>query len=456
MTEIENLIKKVNPKIKKGKNYQIVYDSSSETLEPIYFWLLDFMNQNFKGRVEKIIDNFSSSPGSGHFSELGQKMSQMQQEASRVLGTVNNILKGILNLIYDLKEYKIRLSHYEAAESKNKSTAEAGLNALKQVWMDKVDIQRGQGSINALASGNLQFVTLRDAFMAVQKPEDVDKLDLNERVRRLLKPRIQEFLEWKKRSEHELKKRFEVEKYYLKSQVEALKLNTRWARPYLQAAHRLMADEKIASDPALVTTFNTIVMELTLIGKNPIDIEEEVADQTLPPGFERMKLKTYNSIVILDFKFRGIPSKAGQHYVFGGRVEVDFKSYAMNEEEIEELKYQLSQSDLELSFKLIEGMTTDSLQQIQVDLNELLGEESKKSEKKSDDVSPFGALFKPIKPKKKERSEEEKHEERVKKIKSEKYAERKLRELAIKNANSLCFRVYDIYKKGHGLASFPY
>src|SRR3989344_6016179 len=86
--------------------HKLVYDSSSETLEPVYFWILDFMNAGFS--VEKIIDNFSSSPGSGHFSELGIKKSQMQQEAMRILGSVNTVIKSIINIIYDLKEFQIR------------------------------------------------------------------------------------------------------------------------------------------------------------------------------------------------------------------------------------------------------------------------------------------------------------------------------------------------------------
>src|SRR3990167_9207846 len=232
MSEIDDIILKVSPyyKMRKKRGMEIpslqqtlAYDSATETLEPLYFWILDQMNKSFD-KVEKINDNFASSPGSGHFSELQGKASQMQQEASRVLGTVNNILKGVLNLIYDLKEFKIRLSHYDAANSSDKTTAEAGTLALKQIWMDRVDIQRGQGSINALSSGNLQFVTLRDAFMSIDSVKAVDKLDLNERVKRILKPRVQEFFEWKKRSEIELKNRFEIEKTYLKSQVDALKL----------------------------------------------------------------------------------------------------------------------------------------------------------------------------------------------------------------------------------------
>ena len=45
--------------------HTLVYDSSSETLEPVYFFILDLMND--MGLLpEKIVDNFTSSPGSGH------------------------------------------------------------------------------------------------------------------------------------------------------------------------------------------------------------------------------------------------------------------------------------------------------------------------------------------------------------------------------------------------------
>ena len=37
----------------------LVYDSSSETLEPVYFFILDLMN-DFGLETEKIIDNFYS------------------------------------------------------------------------------------------------------------------------------------------------------------------------------------------------------------------------------------------------------------------------------------------------------------------------------------------------------------------------------------------------------------
>jgi HD superfamily phosphohydrolase YqeK len=39
-------------------------------------------------------------------------------------------------------------------------------------------------------------------------------LDLNDRVKRILEPRIAEFLQWKEISEQELRKRFNIEKNY--------------------------------------------------------------------------------------------------------------------------------------------------------------------------------------------------------------------------------------------------
>jgi len=458
-------IKKAKPK--PSEEYNLVYNSSSETLEPVYFWLLDLMNKIFDGDVIKIMDNFASSPGSGHFSEIQAKVSQMQQEASRVLGTVNNILKGVLNLIYDLKEFKIRLNHYDAASSKDKAEAEAGLLSFKQMWMDKVDMQRGQGSINAMTAGNLNFITLRDAFLIAKSVKDVDDMDLNERVKRILKPRIQEFFEWKKRSEQELRKRFEIEKIYLKSQTDALKLNARWAKPYLKAAQQLAQNEKLSSRPELVNIFNTVFMQLVLMGKDELSVSQEVTNKNLPYNFRNVKkLRKYFSIVFVDFKFRGIPGKAGQHYVFGGRADVDFRAYALSEQEIKLLEAKLGESDLEDSLKLVQGMTDESLKELKLDLKELLDDTDKEKEKKEEDTNPFSALFSFLKPQKKQEEQSgslslEKEDKELslikqKGIKKDSYAEEYIRNLAEAGAINHCFFLFDVYKKAHGMASFPY
>src|SRR3990167_8991803 len=117
--------------------HTIVYDSATETLEPTYFFMVDLMN-DFGLKPEKIIDNFVSSPGSGHFGEIGQRATIMQQQGAKILGDVNTVLRSVLNIIYDLKEFKMRLQYYTDLKSPDKGKAEAARLSLKQVLLDKV------------------------------------------------------------------------------------------------------------------------------------------------------------------------------------------------------------------------------------------------------------------------------------------------------------------------------
>jgi hypothetical protein len=72
--------------------------------------------------------------------------------------------------------------------------------------------------------------------MAANTLNEAKSIDINERVRKILMARLDEFLEWEKRSESELTRRYNIQKTYLKSQVDTLKLYTRWVKPYLKAA----------------------------------------------------------------------------------------------------------------------------------------------------------------------------------------------------------------------------
>jgi hypothetical protein len=437
--------------------YKLVYDTPGGTLEPHYFWLLNFMNIT-GGETKKIMDNFASSPGSGHFSELGLKKSQMQEQASRSMQTINTVLRSVLNLIYDLKEFQIRLSHYDAANSKDKNKKEAGILALKQIWMDKVDMQRGQGAINSLSSGNLQFVTLRDAFLKAKDEKDVDKIDLNDRIKRILKPRILEFNEWKTRSEMELRKRFEIESTYLKSQVDSLKLQARWAKPYLIAAEKLTQDENMASDAALVTAFNTVLLQLTLMKIKSIGVESSatksrLGGRALPEEFGKMakKYRKYYSVLFVNFKFTGIPNKVGQNFVFGGKAEMEFKAYSMNQEELDLFKKKLENSDLGLALNLVQGMTDESLSQLNIDIEELTGKKEKEEDKEADN-NPFASLFNWGKKK----DDKKKKDSSKKGIKPDKYPEKYIRKHAIADARNLAFKTYDTFKKSLGMGSAPY
>ena len=167
------------------------------------------------------------------------------------------------------------------------------------------------------------------------------------------------------------------------------------------------------------------------------------------------------SCILVNFRFRGIPQKVGQqsHYAFGGRADVVFSSYALNEDELKKLDEELANSDVSDVLELVEGATTESLKDLQDEINFFLEEKDPEekiyqSESKS---NPFAALFgvynkklpaKPIKGK----SEGPK---KVGFIRPDDFIEREhLRSFAGANAESANFDIFDIYKKAHGMASY--
>ena len=460
--------------------HKIIYDSSSETLEPLYFWVLDVL-ENRGLKPEKIIDNFSSSPGSGHFAELGQRASIMQQQGAKILGDVNTVLRSVLNIIYDLKEFRIRLEHYEALKDKDRDKVQSAILSLKQVWIDKVDIVKGNSSVKAMAFQG-GFQTLLHAFLAAKDEKDVDAMDLNDVVKRILKPRIQEFNFWLEQSEKELRKRYELEKTYLRSQVNSLKLYARWAKPYLKAAQQLEMKD-MSKEASLVKSFNTIILELTLLGKSKLNVRDAVLGGKLPKDFMNLKImRKYFSCVLVEFRFRGIPQRANQqsHYVFGGKAEIVFSAYAFNQDELDMFNQEMQKSDLEDVLKMVDGITTDSLGQLQDEINFFLEDKSKDVKKSgardSEEINPFLAAFGyynvsqeerekmrdlPIKDKMRKifgfgkKPEEKKEKKEIKTIRRDDWIEKThLRKLAMESAEDTTFDIFDIYKKQHGMPSY--
>ncbi|MGV8142125.1 MAG: hypothetical protein ACP5NS_00645 [Candidatus Pacearchaeota archaeon] len=458
------------------EEHKITYDSPAEGLEPIYFWILDFINGPYQS-VEKLVDNFQSSPGSGHFSELQGKATQMQQEVGRTMGNVNTVIKSVLNLIYDLKEFKLRLAPYR--EYKKATDPQDKFNkllALKQVWLDNVDIKKGRGSINALSSGELDFVTLRDGFMAADSLEHIKNLDLNERVKRILIQRAEEFFRWIDESYISLKQRYRLEKNYLKSQFSTLQLYARWVRPYLEAAQKLQRkmSGNANTDPRLVTAFNSTIFELVLFATSEYDVSGDVIAGLLPDTFKKVKTRKYYKVLVVEFDFRSIPQRISQKgdWAFGGKTDLKFTSYALNNEEIDVLKKELAKDEMALVMGLIDGVTEDSLKQIEKDIDIILKEkddddkddemdgkkkEEKKEEPKGENYVPddsISGIFKPLWEMFKSKSKEApKTKDPSKGILPDNEYEKVIRSQAAIDARDTCFTVFDVYKKSHGMPS---
>ncbi len=184
---------------------------------------------------------------------------------------------------------------------------------------------------------------------------------------------------------------------------------------------------------------------------------------------------------MVEFNFRGIPQRmSGQqsHYVFGGRTEVSFKAYALNEDELDKLNEETKKSDIGDVLKLIEGTTTESLEQLQKEIDSFIKEkpEEEKSEEKAGDTNPFMALIGKYEGETKQESKKEEKKEKKtigEKIKTffvgeKKKTEKKEKEIQPDNfieaehqrsaaqasAVKTVFDLFDMYKKVHGMSSY--
>lgn len=433
--------------------HSLSYDSPGETLEPLYFWIVDSIPNLGFTKVEKISDSFASTVGSGHFSEMGAKASRMQEEAMKIFGTVNTVLKSILNIVYDLKEFKIRLETYDELKSKNENIRTAAMYSLKQIWMDSVDAKRGTTSLKGLAQ-NFDYVTLIDAFMFAKNLDEVHNLDLNDRVKRILEQRYADFDKWIKESEIELRKRYEVERIYLKSQYNSIKLYARWLKPYLEAAGKLEQRADM-NNPALVSMFNSTIFELSVIASSKYDPDDDVRSQDLPKIFKGSNKKKYAPVMVFDFKFRSIPEKFGQNYAFRGRADIIFSGYALKEDEVKLLKEQLAKSDVGDLMSWVLGSTDNSLLQIQSDIDSLLPEEkpTAKGDPKSE-PNPFTELADIFQnPFSSSPGSEKKWEDSLTPSKDDE-KDKVIRSRCILTARMRCTKFYEIYKKAHKMQAF--
>lgn len=446
-------VQKMAEKNKSDYSLELGYNSPEAHLESIYFWVLDFLQSLSEDGVEKIVDNFTSAPGSGHFAEMGGRATRMQEEGMKILGSINLVIKSVIQLAYDLKEYEIRLDHYEKAKSKDSREKEAGFLALKQIWMDNVDMKRGRGSIHQMTY-ELGFTTLREAFLVCNSLEDVDKNEIiNEQIKRIVKPRVAEFLSWIDLSEKELRKRFEIEKAYFRQQVETIKLYTSWAKPYIKAAQQLQ-QKGFDKNPALVAAFNTTLFEIVLFGKAKLNFEKAIYNQKLPKSLQNYKEKRkYYSCLLVSVNFEGFPQKVTQQaYGFGGKVTMNFDSYTLNEDEVELLKKTMEKDDLNAGMAFVDEYSRVALDQLKEDMDRFISAKEEKKEEKNESLNPFSALMDFFK------SEEQKEKKKIEKpsdIRKDNYVEKEIRQIAAEEGKKNAYSIYDIYKKAHGMASSP-
>lgn len=473
--------KEFNLKILKHKSltqrYRYEIDSFSASIEPAYFWLMDFLGKRaLQYKISKIGEHIGASVVSQFFGEMSTRRTALEKRGTEILMSVNAVVRSIINLLYDLREFDRRLTVYDDLY-KGADNAENADMALKRIWMDEVDVKKGNASINVMtAQRGLEFVTLRDAFMIAKTPKQAGDMDLNDRVKRILKGRLEEYVQWKVQSEKELRQRRKIELSYLRSQVDSLRLYSQWAKPYLKAAQMLQFKEVDITDPELIQAFDQNVIDIKIRGVKEVYLKEFIKflggkrgykppvtiSQKEQEALKFMKVgpKAY-SVIDVSFVFRTKPSliqqtQAGGVYRQLGKLTIEFEGYTFTPEEYKKLE----KAEEYEAMKFIEGLTSESLVAMREDLEKYLGEldlDKKKEEEKKKKKAPLlDTIFSSISAIKGAGSEGFSVERLLKFGFDQGLLEQRAKKIAIEQNIRNIFDLYDVFKKSNRLLSFPY
>jgi hypothetical protein len=338
------------------EQHTLELENVAEPVEPFYFQLLDQLQNQEGWRVTKLVDTVTSTNGPGFSTDLTARVTQQQHQAAEQMLRMQHQVRTLLQQWQKWKDLREQLRAYDAASEKNGPDRETAEWALHLRW---------RRLIEAAPEGHR---TNTDT----------------------------EFRRWRKQSETDLRRLVEIDRRLLAQQLNFLKLQAGWLRPYLQTSVAPTGK----NDPSLVNAFNTALFEVLLLVELPSGIDVRVQKGELPKMLSNRKHQRAAPVLLIELRFRAIPERAkAGHYGYRGRVTMTFTSYALREDELRVLVRELQRSDWGEVLGIVEADLAGNLSALLNDLDELLVEpdttavSSGKPESPSTNANPFTALF---------------------------------------------------------------
>ncbi len=446
--------------------YQLLTESFHLSIEPLYFWSLDYLNYELAFPiVDKITDIFTASEHSSFYGAAAQRLGLTQDKVVQYLAAIGGFIrKDLFQLVRDIRWVNERIEFHEDAR-KDMESAEI---TLKGIWTDVVDGvfqgQRVSANIFQMAQ-QLQFTALPTFFFSMHpaKAEEigplVDKLDVSNDLKNVLKRKLHDYMVWREKNYIELKQRRIFELKYLRQHYNIIRLYVNWIKPYMRHAQRLGTDIGKVDSAQLISAFEGSLVEI------------EILASKMPQGNN-----DYYSCALLTFEYRTRPSmdfpgqQPGFHRgpVHVGQAKVFWRSYAWTREQIEKYKRMKEKEDFEM-LGSIDSSIKATMEGIGEDLFKFLKDAGEIFEEKKEGKAPepkqaalwdpftevakgFRDVFKALSPKAVWKDLSGKKEGRTdKKEKERKQSEKKE---AQKEAKAMLWKHYKEFKKAHEMYTF--
>jgi hypothetical protein len=438
------------------KTYRISLEVYDLSLEGPYFWMLEYLRQNFT-KVDKVEDSFAAAENSAFFGITQQRLGGQQDKVSQFLATTGKMIKELFQMVRELRILDERLTYYNESEiEQNKPIEQRSKSAeitLKGIFIDLV---QGGGKSAASVYGmarELEFITLPDLFFDAPPLKTIQELDshiesmrvnFNENVLRVLARHLRQFIEWKKRThiEHRSRKRFMLS--YLKQHFEIINMYLTWVKPYLRNVEKLSMKEKSLDMPEIVSAFEGSLLDVELLAQYKRKIINGVE------GVECI-LTTFNYRTRPEMKVVQEGYQRGPVHI--GRFEMNMRAYHWLQTDIDNYK-----KFKEKEAMLLLGDVSSSVRKAMEDLGSEL---DKYLEEARQEIQKPGA--KPPEPKKNFMENIFGMKARPKKKKKPNSGYTKEQKLAIQNFRKVkggnhaiyhCWYAYHTFKKHHNLISW--
>ncbi|HDI02525.1 MAG TPA: hypothetical protein ENF95_00120 [Candidatus Aenigmarchaeota archaeon] len=300
----------------------------------VYLKLLSLLKDKYHYEIKKYKDWLEVNPLSTRYQDIISRKQVIEQSVGRILSNISEMRKDIELIKHDLRKFEQVLNHFK----------ENKLDALKSDFVDFVDRETPNSMLKLASSG--RFPTLVIDFFKIQKEEDIDKLNVSNSEKSLLKTKWMLFQEWLQMYSKAVEERVKMLKEELTNRQMAIENYKKTVEPYLKAIHKIKVtapsseDYVGLDDPTMVESYDTVVAGVELWCWKPVSVET---------AYTYIKEK-YSFYSFLDIKIKKktivLKNSAKE------QLEIKMAAYLKTGKDIEELKKKLREKE-ELLWKEI-------------------------------------------------------------------------------------------------------
>ncbi len=323
------------------KRYRLIVESPKLALEESYYWILSQLEFDHSfPYYDKIVDTFTASEQSAMWGAAQSRIGLQQDRVSQYLKGISEMIKQLFQLVREL-----RILDEKLEPRKNWGKTISADITLKGEYTDIVENRAGQvqpGSLYHLAQ-QVGYASLPDIYFNthVYKIEDIDNvvdgLRFNNNVKHVLRRKLHTFINWKLKTDEELKNRRTFTIRYLRQHWNTIKMYMNWIKPYLRNISRMQMRDKHIDSVNIIGAFETSMIEIEVLAYKP------------PAKGE------YNSCILIHFLMRTTPDltfqqDSYQHKgpIHTGRLEFNMRGYMWTDEQIKNYKSFRKEEDMVL------------------------------------------------------------------------------------------------------------